>query len=164
MIRALTGADLSAYRALWLDGLRRTPDAFLLTEAEALGMSDAQLIARLEKGTIFGALEQDQLVGMIALSRGGPERLRHMGDLGPLYVHPSAQGRGLGRALMQVAEEAARDLGLLQVELCVDATNHGAIGLYKSCGFVQIGLRPRSVIVNGTPRDDLLMLKQLDHA
>lgn len=162
MIRVLTPDDLDAYRALWIFGLREDPLAFLLTFEEAIATPDAALIAKLMAGDILGAFDGDVLVGLVALRRGGPVRLQHMADLGPLYVHPQARKRGLARALMQAAEEVARDWGVLQMELCVDAQNSGARELYTSCGFEQIGLRPRSVMVDGVPRDDLLMLKVLD--
>ncbi len=162
MIRPLGPDDLDAYRALWLDGLRRVPEAFLFTEVEALGLSDASLIAKLAAGQFWGGFSGDILVALIAMHQGGPERMRHMADIGPLYVHPSTQGQGYAKRLLQAVEQAARDRGLLQLELCVDATNAHAIGLYRAAGFVEFGKRPRSVIVNGAARDDLLMIKMLD--
>lgn len=164
MIRPLTIDDLEAYRALWLDGLRRVPDAFLLTEVEALALTDISLIAKLQNERIWGSFAQDRLNGIVAMQPGRLERLRHTADIGPLYVHPSAQGQGVAQALLSAAIVAARDMGLLQLELCVDATNTRAIALYQAAGFVQFGRRPRSVIVNCRPRDDLLMLKALDAA
>ncbi len=162
MIRTLTASDLEAYRGLWLHGLSADPSAFLLTAAEAVATSDSALIAKLAGGEIIGALDGDALVGFVALRRGGPERMRHMADIGPLYVHPTARRRGLARTLVEAAVEAALTMGVLQLELCVDNLNGAAQALYNECGFVQIGLRPRSVIVDGVARDDVLMLRQLD--
>ncbi|WP_299424839.1 GNAT family N-acetyltransferase [uncultured Shimia sp.] len=162
MIRALTADDMDAYRSLWLQGLSADPSAFLLTAAEAVATPDSALVAKLTSGEVIGAFDGETLVGFVALRRGGPERMRHMADIGPLYVHPSARRRGLARALMDAAVDAALQMGVLQLELCVDNQNHGAQALYQSCGFQQIGLRPRSVIVDGQPRDDVLMLRQLD--
>lgn len=161
-IRLLTLDDLHAYRALWLDGLRRFPTAFLLTEGEALGVTDAQLVGGITAGHYWGAFEQERLVGMVCLKRGTLDRLRHTCDLGPLYVLPEAQGRGLARGLVLAAVAAATKAGVLQVELCVDETNIRARDLYLSVGFEQFGRRPRSVFINGVPRDDLLMMKRLD--
>lgn len=162
MIRVLTADDLQAYRSLWLHGLSADPSAFLLTAAEAVAIPDSALVAKLSAGEVIGAFEGETLVGFVALRRGGPERLRHMVDIGPLYTHPTARRRGLARALLDAAVEAALEMGVLQLELCVDTQNLGAQALYRACGFQQIGLRPRSVIVNGAPRDDVLMLRQLD--
>lgn len=164
MIRRLTVDDLAAYRALWLDGLRRVPEAFLLSETEALALTEIALIAKLQNEQIWGGFVQDRLVGMIAMQPGKLERLQHMADIGPLFVHPAAQGQGVARRLLAAAVAAAREMGLLQLELCVDDKNLRAIALYQAAGFARIGRRPRSVLVNGTPRDDLLMLKALDAA
>jgi ribosomal protein S18 acetylase RimI-like enzyme len=164
VIRPLTIDDLEAYRALWLDGLRRVPDAFLLTEGEALALTEIALIAKLQTERIWGSFSESRLNGLISMQPGRLERLRHMADIGPLYVHPSAQGQGIARELLSAAIATARDMGLMQLELCVDAKNTRAIALYQAAGFVEFGRRPRSVIVNGTPRDDLLMLKALDAA
>lgn len=161
-IRKLNADDLHAYRALWLDGLRRFPEAFLLSEIEALGVTDAQLLAGLLAGQHWGAFDAGRLVGLASLKRAGLERLRHTGDFGPLYVLPEAQGRGVARNLLKAVLEAAQNDGLLQVELCVDETNTRAHDLYRAVGFEQFGRRPRSVLINGVPRDDLLMLKRLD--
>ncbi|SMP18480.1 GNAT family N-acetyltransferase [Shimia sagamensis] len=162
MIRALTAGNLNAYRSLWLHGLSADPSAFLLTAAEAVATADSALVAKLSAGEVIGAFDSEALVGFVALRRGGPERMRHMADVGPLYVHPSARRRGLARALLDAAVDAALQMGVLQLELCVDSQNLGAQVLYQACGFEQIGLRPRSVIVDGVARNDLLMLRQLD--
>jgi mycothiol synthase len=60
------------------------------------------------------------------------------GDVGEVYVlgiDPSAQGLGLGRALLRagLAHLAAR--GCREVVLYVDAANPGALGLYTAEGF-----------------------------
>jgi len=107
MIRALTPGDLDAYRGLWLHGLSADPSAFLLTAAEAVATPDSALVAKLSAGEVIGAFDSETLVGFVALRRGGPSRMRHMADLGPLYVHPSARRRGLARALLDAAVEAA---------------------------------------------------------
>lgn len=162
MIRTLTAQDVAAYRALWLHALHAEPAAFLLTPVEAVATPESALVAKLSGGEVIGAFEANSLFGFVALRRGGPERLRHMADLGPLYVAPEARGRGVARALLQAAEQTARAWGVLQIELCVEEQNATAIGLYRSFGFDQIGRRPRSVIVDGKARNDLLLLKTLD--
>lgn len=162
MIRALTLSDRDTYRAVWLDGLTRFPAAFLLTADEARRVPDASLETGLVAGWHIGAFEGDQLIGFVTWKQGGVERLRHTGDIGPLYVTPEAQGKGIAHALLQAALNAARQQGLLQIELSVDETNTRAVKLYQRAGFVQIGRRPRSVIVDDEPRHDLMMLCVLD--
>ncbi|MDA7429669.1 GNAT family N-acetyltransferase [Primorskyibacter aestuariivivens] len=162
ILRRLSAADAPAFHALWLDGLGRFPSAFLLTEAEALATPVDAIAKAMDQGGHWGAFERTEMIALGVLRRGGPERLRHTGDIGPLYVHPDLQGRGVGSALLTAMLDAARVDGLLQVELCVDVDNHGARRLYEIAGFTRFGLRPRSVLLDGQARDDLLMMLCFD--
>jgi ribosomal protein S18 acetylase RimI-like enzyme len=51
-----------------------------------------------------------------------------------------ARGRGYGRWLMNKALEVARERGIHQVDLGVEADNAPAIGLYESLGFTRTRL------------------------
>ena len=162
--RALSKGDVVALRRLWLDGLERFPSAFLLTPAEARATSDAALATGCEAGQYWGAFIGTELAGFAKIRPGGSERLRHTCDLGPLYVAPEYQGKGIARALMSAVIQHAQSLGLKQMELCVDQQNTAAIRLYRACGFVPFGMRPRSVMLDGEARHDLLMIRMLDAA
>lgn len=52
-----------------------------------------------------------------------------------LAVNPSAQGRGVARALMQAAESWAREGGFKRVSLNVWVQNERARGLYEHLGY-----------------------------
>ena len=52
-----------------------------------------------------------------------------------LYVTDEARRRGVGRALIEAALEAARERGCRRIELDVDEVNEAALALYRSCGF-----------------------------
>jgi GNAT superfamily N-acetyltransferase len=52
-----------------------------------------------------------------------------------LFVHESARGTGLGRALVEACLWVARERGCRRVELDVQSDNAGARALYASCGF-----------------------------
>ncbi len=162
MIRQLTPDDLAAFRRVWLDGLTRFPSAFLLTPEEAADITDDQLLAGIEAGQYWGGFLNGSLAAIAAFRRGTRARARHSAEFGPLYVLPAAQGRGLARDLIENVASHARADGVLQMELAVEAGNAAAIALYRSCGFEDIGRRPRAVILDGQPMDDLLMLRMLD--
>ncbi|NNK15937.1 MAG: GNAT family N-acetyltransferase [Sulfitobacter sp.] len=163
-LRQLTHQDAPALRALWSEGLRQMPAAFLLTEAELLAIPEERFAANIDGALHLGTFADGRLLGFVIARRGGVARLRHTADIGPLYVSMTAQGRGLGRALMQAALDTLTGQGLKQVELTVDETNTAAVGLYKDLGFTAFGRRPRSVIVNGIDRTDILMIRALDGA
>ena len=52
-----------------------------------------------------------------------------------LYLAPAQRGRGLGRAALDAAEAAARELGVRALHLEVERTNASAEALYRRRGF-----------------------------
>jgi len=160
--RQLVASEADAFHALWLEGLRAYPEAFLLTEGEAMNVSLAQISSAMEAGTHWGVVQSDTIVAIASLRRMIPVQASHSAELGPFYVTPSVQGQGAARLLLDTVKNFARAQGVKQIELCVDVQNQRANALYEAAGFEVFGTRPRSVIVNGVARDDHLMLCLLD--
>jgi ribosomal protein S18 acetylase RimI-like enzyme len=52
-----------------------------------------------------------------------------------IYVEPSAQRLGLGRALVDAAVERAGERGVRRIQLDVTETNEPAVAFYRSRGF-----------------------------
>lgn len=59
-----------------------------------------------------------------------------------ICVHPDLRRRGFGRRLLNALLFRAHDAGVQQVFLEVRPSNQAAIGLYRSVGFREIGIRP----------------------
>jgi ribosomal protein S18 acetylase RimI-like enzyme len=62
--------------------------------------------------------------------------------LAELYVVPAMRGRGLGRALLERAIEAARGRGADTIDLGTSEDDVAARALYESCGFTNREGRP----------------------
>ena len=58
-------------------------------------------------------------------------------------VAPEAQGRGLGRALLEHAAHEAARRGAASMVLEVSVANVAALALYRGAGFTTVGRRPR---------------------
>lgn len=58
-------------------------------------------------------------------------------------VHPDARGAGIAIAMLNIMENEIKRGGAKKIFLEVSAENAPAINLYKKCGFVQNGLRPK---------------------
>ncbi|WP_114964644.1 GNAT family N-acetyltransferase [Alkalilacustris brevis] len=63
-------------------------------------------------------------------------------ELLTLAVAPEARRRGVGRALLLQAVQAARVRGAQEMFLEVASDNHAALALYAAAGFMQVGRRP----------------------
>ena len=103
-----------------------------------------------------------EIVGYVAVGRATRlESNRHVADIRGLAVAPDHQGRGLGRALVEAALDAARERGARKVTLRVLGPNTAARALYESCGFVVEGVRRHEFLLDGRYVDDVLMARQI---
>ena len=86
----------------------------------------------------------DAAVGYIFCSEPDlPTQYLRPGDyeLRRIYLLHRFQGLGIGRALMQQAMDASRELGRRRLLLGVYGKNSAAIRFYRDAGFTQIGER-----------------------
>jgi len=81
------------------------------------------------------------IVGTVHLMLALPENQPHRADLTKMLVHPRARRRGLGAALMEAAEEMARDCGRSLLVLDT-VTGSDAERLYARLGWVRVGEIP----------------------
>ncbi len=78
----------------------------------------------------FVAERGSELIGTVMAGYEG-----HRGWINSMAVEPGLQGAGLGRRLMEHAEQRLRALGCAKINLQVRATNERVIGFYRSLGF-----------------------------
>ncbi|MEJ3652841.1 GNAT family N-acetyltransferase [Actinomycetes bacterium KLBMP 9759] len=86
---------------------------------------------------------------------------QHVIELRGLAVDPAAQGRGVGRLLVEAAVEEARRRGAAKISLRVLGSNPGARRLYERCGFEVEGVLRAEFLLGGTYVDDVLMARSL---
>lgn len=71
-------------------------------------------------------------------------------------------GKGIGRKMMEIALETARQMGYEQAELDVVSANEAAIRLYEKLGFRQYGVFPHNMKYrDGSYVDCVWMMKEL---
>ena len=80
--------------------------------------------------------------------------------LDKLYVHPRAQGRGLGQALVKHVEASAHSRGFRLLYLQVNKGNTASIAFYRKAGF-DITDRVKVDIGDGYVMDDFVMSKAI---
>ncbi|MET7644391.1 GNAT family N-acetyltransferase [Streptomyces sp. NPDC005426] len=90
---------------------------------------------------VWIARDGERIAGTIGLARTPLPNARHRAEVGKLMVRPSAQGRGLGRRLLEAAERSAAEDG---VTLLILDTESGSLAerLYRSAGWTECGSIP----------------------
>ncbi len=105
------------------DDILRKPLGLRFTEDELEAEKDNLLIAAFEEERILGCC-------MLVEEKPGIARLRQMAVLNDL------QGKGIGRALMNFAENIARDRGFKHIRM---HARSNAVGFYEKVGYRAIG-------------------------
>ena len=80
----------------------------------------------------MAAYEDDQILGCCMLVKEGDDTVR----LRQMAVVNDVQGKGIGRALMQFAENLARDRGYKRITM---HARKNAIGFYERMGYRKVG-------------------------
>ena len=147
-LRLATADDMPEMRPLMERAIGELMRPFLSDEAvtasfEIMGL-DTQLIA---DGTYFAAVEDGTIVGCGGWSRratlfGGDQTAgRDAALLDPetdparvraMYTHPDHTRKGIGRAILDACEVAARAEGFTRVELAATLAGEP---LYRACGY-----------------------------
>src|SRR4029079_16638654 len=94
--------------------------------------------------SVFGVVAETgggRIVGFNFLSERDPIRA-----VGPIVTDPSAQGRGIGRQLMEAVLERAR--GARGVRLLQDTFNVQSLSLYATLGF---DVQEILIVLSGAP-------------
>ena len=87
------------------------------------------------------AEEAGAVVGMAQLVRSGAENARHRAEVRRVAVAADARGQGMGRAVMEAVEDAARRRAITLLWLTThDGTD--AARFYESIGYVPMGTMP----------------------
>jgi ribosomal protein S18 acetylase RimI-like enzyme len=109
---------------------------------EEIGAVGAVLgLARLDQGDGFYlvAWAHDQPIGHLHLAVTDPPELQDV------VVRSGFRRRGVARQLTDAAGQEARSLGFTRLRLSVGIDNVAAHALYRSCGFLDVGVPARRV-------------------
>ncbi len=110
-------------------------------------------LARPEAMAVLALREREAVAFGLALAAGDDAELL------TIATHPAARMLGLGRQIFRALDVFALDRGLERWVLEAARNNHAAVGLYKSEGFVEIGLR-KGYYKTGQGRVDALVMSR----
>ena len=144
-------SDWEQVRAIYLEGIRSGHSTFE-TEAPSWEkwdeghLSIARLVMR----------DGETVLGWAALS---PVSKRHVyrgvAEV-TVYVSENAQGRGIGRALLEALIDESEKNGVWMLQASIFPENTASVQLHLRCGFREVGRRERIAVLNGVWRDTLL--------
>lgn len=143
-------------------------EQYLITASEEFHNSVEQ-----QKGWLQKILDNDreimlvaelnnEVVGWIVFQSPNRKRLAHSGSFG-MMIQKEYRGFGIGKKLInELLNWAEKNPLIEKVSLGVFSTNHRAIALYKSMGFIEEGRKINEIKINDAEyADDILMYKMV---
>lgn len=103
----------------------------ILRKPLGLDFTDEEL-QKEKDDVLISAYEDDQLLGCCMLTQVAPDTVR----LRQMAVKSGLQGKGIGRVLMQFAENIARDRGNKKLTM---HARKSAVGFYEKLGYTITG-------------------------
>ena len=162
IIRKLQPDESAIYREVRLSCLKNVPEYFGSTYEEEVLNPKFMFETFIENGSpdhvMFGAFEEERLIGITGFNRMARQRALHRGELVQVFVDSNYRGQNIGEKLIRRVLEYAFTLeGIEQVQLSVIAGNPSAIKLYEKVGFKTFGVQPRYFKVGDTYMDQQFM-------
>ena len=162
MIRDASADDFAAITAIYGHNVLHGTGTFALEPP-----SRAEMLAGFDTVKGMGlpylvAVEDDIIIGYAYAS---PFRTRpgyKYGVEDSIYLAPGAEGRGLGKALLNRLIELCTARGLyLMIAVIGDGANQASIGVHRACGFALTGNLPRAGYKFGRWLDVVFMTREL---
>lgn len=157
IIRVLQKADKAIYSELWRNALLEQDEYFRISiEDEPTPQIQTKFS---NESFTLGAFINNDLVGTVSVERDVRAKLKHKALLFRMFVHSTAAGKGVGKALLNEAISRAKSIqDLRQLYLTVLDGNERAIHLYTSAGFETFANEPQSVKIKNKFIDELQMV------
>jgi RimJ/RimL family protein N-acetyltransferase len=162
-IRKLEKTDAKEFQRLRLFALQNNSTAFGSSFEEEIKKSLEQFEAFIEPQTqrvFWGAFQADRLIGMVGLGREDGVKTEHKGFIRSMFVDQSARKQGVAAELLNTAiSYSLAQMKIEQLTLAVTSTNVEAINLYKKFGFIEYGIEPHALKIEGKYFSEVLMYR-----
>ncbi len=166
--RQLKIEDAVNFRRVRLHGLQESPDSFGSSFEEERLLDLDEYVRRLENSQnncVFGAFDDEELIGMVGFRRDYSQKTRHNGFLWGVYVLPEQRGSGVAKNLLEFALKTIEAFSdIRNVRLGVAVKNIAAVRLYEKLGFVRYALDEEAFVVEGVFQAEYLMTKKNESA
>ena len=132
-LRPATASDAEAVALLVDDAYRHYVDRI----GGKPGPMQADYARVIATRSVIVASDEGRLVAVLVTNRGADDLV-----IENVAVHPACQGRGLGRRLLDHAEESAAAIGARSLRLWTHELMSENLALYSRRGYVEYGREP----------------------
>jgi L-amino acid N-acyltransferase YncA len=147
-IRGLQKEDWPAVRAIYEQGIAGRNATF---ETEA---PDWEAWDRSQLGDhLLVAVEDGRVVGWVAVHAVSPRPCYSGVVEHSVYVDADAQGKGVGRALLEQLIADTEQAGIWTIQTGIFPENEASLALHMKCGFRIVGTQERLGELDGVWRD-----------
>jgi L-amino acid N-acyltransferase YncA len=147
-IRALTDADWPDVERIYAAGIE-TGNATFETATPSWEAWDRSHL----EGHRLVALQDGEVVGWAALAPVSGRACYAGVAEDSVYVGPDAQGRGVGRALLEQLIAGSERAGIWTIQTGIFPENEVSLSLHRRCGFRVVGVRVALAQLHGAWRD-----------
>ena len=161
-IRPSRDQDLPAITAIYAHHVLHGTGTF-----ETEPPSEADMVGRradvLAKGLPYLVAEEDgRVLGYAYCQWFKPRPAYRFSAEDSIYLHPDAQGKGLGKALLAELARQAEAVGIRKLIAVIgDSGNKGSVGVHEALGFQPVGVIQSCGWKFGKWLDIVLMEKQI---
>jgi L-amino acid N-acyltransferase YncA len=161
-IRPSRDQDLPAITAIYAHHVLHGTGTF-----ETEPPSEADMVGRradvLAKGLPYLVAEEDgRVLGYAYCQWFKPRPAYRFSAEDSIYLHPDAQGKGLGKALLTELARQAEAVGIRKLIAVIgDSANKGSVGVHRALGFQPVGVIQSCGWKFGKWLDIVLMEKQI---
>jgi putative acetyltransferase len=150
VVRGFLPGDEAAFRDINLEWITR----YFVVEAKDRAVLDNPRKYILDRGgKILLAVDGGDTIGVVALVVLGDGSV----ELAKMGVRPAAQGKGVGRALVAAAIDAARQMGMRRIYIETNSVLGPALKLYRDAGFAPLAERQPSPYARADVQLELML-------
>lgn len=159
-VRPLGEDEWQQYRAVRLNALEESPDAFAASATEEREFEESFWRTRMRRSQRLLAQQGDESVGVASVGQaddGNPK----VAELFGLWVAPRLRGSGVATLLVQAGADVARSQGRSHLALWVSTDNGRAVAFASGFGFRPTDSRRPMRLRDGEDQEEIAMVLPL---
>ncbi len=161
-VRALGEDEWEQYRAVRLEALQESPEAFAATLEQEQGSDESLWRARMVRSVRLLAEVDGRAVGVASVGEVKAEDAPTVAELFGLWVQPDARGTGVASQLVQACADQARRQGRSHLAYWVGTENGRAVAFASGFGFRPTdSRRPMRVVSEDDGKEEIAMMLPL---